>query len=187
MGKCILITGGARSGKSSFSEELAKTYGDKILYIATAVSFDDEMEVRIRKHKERRPKSWATIENYKSIAEIINSGKDKYQCVLLDCITVMLTNLLLEYFDYNTDSLTIKDYDEVEKYLVGKIYKMTDAIENADIDTIIVTNEVGWGIVPENLMSRAYRDICGRVNQILGRKANEVYLVVSGIPAKIKG
>ena len=187
MGKCILITGGARSGKSSFSEELAKTYGDKVLYIATAIPFDEEMKERIKRHKERRPKSWTTIEDYKNISGIINNGKDKYQCILLDCITVMLTNLLLEYFDYNTDSLTIKDYDEVEKYLIGKIHKMTDSIENTNIDTIMVTNEVGWGIVPENLISRAYRDICGRVNQILGRKANEVYLVVSGVPVKVKG
>lgn len=187
MGKCILVTGGARSGKSSFSEELAKSYGTKVLYIATAVAFDKEMKDRIRKHQEARPKGWTTIEDYKDIAKVILNNGDKYNCILLDCITVMLTNQLLEYFNYNMDYLKLEDYNKAEVYLINEVNQMLDAIAVSDADAILVTNELGWGIVPENLMSRAFRDICGRINQILGRRVDEVYLTVCGIPMKIKG
>lgn len=187
MGKCILITGGARSGKSSFSEEFAKSYGSKVLYIATAVAFDGEMKDRIRKHREIRPKDWTTIEAYKDIGKVIKDNGDKFDCILLDCITVMLTNQLLEYFNYDMDYLKIEDYNKAEVYLTNQINEMVDAIAVAKSDTILVTNELGWGIVPENPVARAFRDISGRMNQILGRRADEVYLTVCGIPNKIKG
>ncbi len=187
MGKCILITGGARSGKSSFSEELAKSYGSKILYIATAVAFDGEMKDRIRKHQEVRPKNWTTIESYKDVSKIIESYGDKYNCILLDCITVMLTNLMMEYFNYDMEYLGTKDYNKVEVFLKSQIDEMIDAIADANVDTILVTNELGWGIVPENPVARAFRDIAGRMNQIIGRRADQVYLTVCGIPMKIKG
>lgn len=187
MGKCILITGGARSGKSSFSEELAKVYGSKVLYIATAVAFDGEMKERIKKHQDARPKGWTTIEAFKNISEIIKNNGDKYDCILLDCITVMLTNLMLEYFNYDMDHLKIEDYNKAEEYLVRQINEMVDAIAAADVDAILVTNELGWGIVPENLVARVFRDISGRINQILGGRADQAYLTVCGIPMKIKG
>ena len=186
MGKCILITGGARSGKSSFSEELAKSYGSKVLYIATAVAFDEEMKDRVRKHRDVRSKDWTTIEAYKDIAKVISTNGNKYNCILLDCITVMLTNQLLEYFNHDMDYLKIEDYSKAEVYLANQINEMVDAITAAKADTILVTNELGWGIVPENPVARAFRDISGRINQIIGQKADEVYLTVSGIPVKIK-
>ncbi len=187
MGKIILITGGSRSGKSTYSEELAKSFGNKVLYIATAVAFDEEMEDRIKKHRESRPKNWITIENYKNVAGVINKNGHKFDCILLDCITVMLTNLLLEYFDYSLDLLTIEDYNKAEKHLIENVYNILDAADNINTNIIIVTNEVGWGIVPENQVSRAFRDICGRINQILGKRASVAYLTVCGIPLKIRG
>lgn len=187
MGKCILVTGGARSGKSTFSETMAEPFGEKVLYIATAMPFDDEMKERIEKHKMKRNKKWTTIEDFKDVAGIITKTGDKYDCIILDCITVMLTNQILNYFDYDVEGLSIEDYNEVEKVLTGKMDDMLVAITKTKSVAILVTNEVGWGIVPENFTARAFRDIYGRVNQILGEGADEVYLTVCGIPIKIKG
>jgi len=186
MGKCILVTGGARSGKSSFSENLAKNYGEKVLYIATAVAFDSEMEDRIKKHKEARDKEWLTIEAFKDIDKIIDKYGGEYKCFLLDCITVMVTNQLLEYFNYDMEYAKIEDYNKAEEHIKDQINSMLKAIEASKADAILVSNEVGWGIVPENPVARAFRDISGRINQIIGQKADEVYLTVSGIPVRIK-
>ena len=187
MGKCILITGGARSGKSTFSENMAKSFGDNVLYIATAVPFDCEMKDRIKKHREKRSKDWITVEAFTAIDEIIIKDGNKYDCIILDCITIMLTNQILEFFNYNMDSLSIEDYNKAEKILIGRINDILKAISLSETTVILVTNEVGWGIVPENLISRAFRDIYGRINQILGKKADELYLIVCGMPMKIKG
>lgn len=187
MGKCILVTGGARSGKSTFSENMAKTYGEKVLYIATAIPFDDEMKDRIEKHKEKRNPKWTTIESFGDIAGIIKSRGDKYDCIILDCITVMLTNQMLDFFGYKMEGLGIVDFNKVEEVLTTRICDLLNAIAKTKSTTVLVANEVGWGIVPENFMTRAFRDIYGRINQVLGEGADEVYLTVCGIPIKIKG
>lgn len=186
MGKCFLVTGGARSGKSSFSENLAKDYGNKVLYIATAIAFDSEMQDRINKHKEARDKEWLTIEAFKNIDQIIYKyGKD-YSCFLLDCITVMITNQMLEYFHYDMEYAKIEDYNKAEEHIRDQVVNMLEAIAASPADAILVSNEVGSGIVPENPVARAFRDISGRINQIIAHKADAVYLTVSGIPVKIK-
>lgn len=186
MGKCILVTGGARSGKSGFSESLANAYGEKVIYIATAIPFDSEMEDRIKKHKESRAKEWLTIEAFKDIDKIIHKYGEKCSCFLLDCITVMVTNQMLEYFNYDMEYAKIEDYNSAEESIKSQIGSMLEAVSKSSADTILVSNEVGWGIVPENPVARAFRDISGRINQIIGGKADEVYLTVSGIPVKIK-
>ncbi|NLM44349.1 MAG: bifunctional adenosylcobinamide kinase/adenosylcobinamide-phosphate guanylyltransferase [Clostridiales bacterium] len=186
MGKCILVTGGARSGKSSFSEKKADSYGNKVVYIATAVPFDDEMKERIKKHKESRNPKWMTVESYKNIDEIINKYGQDYKCFLLDCITVMITNQLLEFFHYDVEHFSVDDCDKAENHIKEQIIKMMNAIEESKADAILVTNEVGWGIVPDNPISRLFRDISGRINQIIAQRAEEVYLTVSGIPVRIK-
>ena len=186
MGKCILVTGGARSGKSRFSENLAASYGPNVLYIATAVAFDDEMKDRIKKHQETRVKTWSTIETFKNIPNVIRDSGDSYDCILLDCITVMLTNIMLDYFDHHMEYLKVEDYNLVEKYLAKEMNKILDSIKEIDIDTILVTNELGWGVVPENFVARVFRDISGRINQIIGEKADKAYLLTCGIPIKIK-
>jgi len=186
MGKRILITGGARSGKSSFSEKLARNYGDKVLYIATAVAFDREMEYRIKKHQESRNKEWMTVETYKDIHKVIHKYGEDYSCFLLDCITVMATNQLLEYFHYDMEYARIEDYNKAEEHIKEQIVTMMEAAEASPADIIMVTNEVGWGIVPENPVARAFRDIAGRINQIVAERSDEVYLTVSGIPVRIK-
>lgn len=186
MGKCILVTGGARSGKSSFSENKANSYGDKVVYVATAVPFDDEMKDRIKKHKESRNTKWLTVETYKNIDETIYKYGQDYKCFLIDCITVMITNQLMEFFNYDVENIDIDDYDKAENHIKDQITRMMNAIEESNADAILVTNEVGWGIVPDNPISRLFRDISGRINQIIAKKAEEVYLTVSGIPMRIK-
>jgi len=186
MGKCILVTGGARSGKSSFSEKKASSYGDKVVYVATAVPFDDEMKDRIKKHKESRNPKWLTVETYKNIDETIYKYGQGYKCFLIDCITVMITNQLMEFFNYDVENIGIDDYDKAENHIKDQITRMMNAIEESNADAILVTNEVGWGIVPDNAISRLFRDISGRINQIIAKRVEEVYLTVSGIPVRIK-
>lgn len=173
----ILVTGGARSGKSSFGESLLKDL-DKVLYIATSIPFDDEMKDRVRKHRESRSSHWETLEAYKDFEDKI---QNKYDGVILDCITIMITNLLLEKIDEFNE-----DYNAIEAYIMKEIEKAVKVLKSLNSKVVLITNEIGAGIVPENKMSREFRDIAGRVNQYLGKECEEVYLAVCGIPVKIK-
>ncbi|NLP14376.1 MAG: bifunctional adenosylcobinamide kinase/adenosylcobinamide-phosphate guanylyltransferase [Clostridium sp.] len=186
MKKFILVTGGARSGKSSFAQSLAHAAGDEqVLYIATSIPFDDEMRTRIKKHREHRPSVWATLEAYKDFDEQLGKVYEKKKAILLDCITLMVSNIILEKC---TDwSILPEDCRvEIEQAVMLEIDKLLSAVRRLDTTFIAVTNETGMGIVPENKLSRLFQDIAGRVNQMLARNADDVYLCVSGIPVKIK-
>ena len=186
MGKAILITGGARSGKSQYAEQLAKSLGDNILYIATAIPFDAEMKHRVRMHKESRPAEWDTYEGYRGLGKVIESKSAQYDGILLDCITVMVTNLLLEQPEISTENPDMKDFEKAEAVIKHEVEELVKSISKASATVIMVTNELGSGIVPENFMARIFRDIAGRVNQTVAAAADEVYLTVCGIPVKIK-
>jgi len=184
-GKIVFITGGARSGKSDFAERIAQQKGEKVVYIATSIPCDDEMKQRITKHRARRPQHWKTFEAFKDIDEIIQQVGSDVDVILLDCVTVMVTNLLLQTgIDFEKCSLEM--IDEIESEIKGEIGKILKAAEKVNAYTIIVSNEVGMGIVPEYRLSRIFRDIAGRINQMIARKADDVYLVVSGIPMRLK-
>lgn len=188
MGKLILITGGARSGKSCFAEKTAadKAQNGKVLYVATAIPFDDEMKERIKRHKESRPKEWDTYEGYKNLGQLLESSGSNYKAVLLDCVTVMLTNLLWEYPGMDFDIPSFETLQEAEQFVTDEFDKLTEACSKCEADVIMVTNELGSGLVPENAISRTFRDIAGRINQKIALKSDEVYLTVCGIPMKIK-
>ena len=115
MGKAILITGGARSGKSSYAEKLARELGGNVLYIATSIPFDEEMKNRVKKHRESRPSEWDTFEGYRGLGPVISGKGGQYRGILLDCVTVMLTNLLLEYPGIDYDNACYEDFSEAEK------------------------------------------------------------------------
>jgi adenosylcobinamide kinase/adenosylcobinamide-phosphate guanylyltransferase len=185
MSKKILITGGARSGKSSYAEKVAAGISEKVLYIATAVAFDLEMADRIEIHKKSRPQAWDTFEGYKNIDAVIADAKC-YDVILLDCVTVMLTNLLWEYpgMDFETPSSGV--LDEAEEYVRHEFEKLLKAAEGYQGSLIMVTNELGCGLVPEAPIARSFRDIAGRVNQQIAAHCHEVYLTVCGIPIQIK-
>ncbi|KYH28155.1 MULTISPECIES: bifunctional adenosylcobinamide kinase/adenosylcobinamide-phosphate guanylyltransferase [Clostridium] len=175
-----LVTGGARSGKSTFAESL---YGnDKdVVYIATAKVIDDEMKERVKHHQNSRPKQWRTYEGDYNLSKAIGNEK-KY---LLDCVTILTSNIM---YDMSKDEEKISF--ELQKLIEDKVFfevkELTDKIREKNYDIVIVTNEVGDSIVPSHPVSRAFRDIQGRVNQRIAAVADQVYLVCCGIPVKIK-
>ena len=185
MGRLILVTGGARSGKSSFAEETVRGLGDNILYIATATAFDDEMKERIRRHRLQRPSNWETLEAYRDFERTLPGMMKGRDAVLLDCVTVMVSNIMLQNA-MDWEKLSVEDINEVELEVVQQMGMLLSIVKEADIPFILVTNELGMGVVPPYVLGRAIRDIAGRVNQQLARAADEVYLCVSGIPVKIK-
>ena len=185
MGKLILVTGGARSGKSTFAEEIAKKVGSRILYIATSTACDDEMKSRIERHREQRPSNWDTIEAYKDFDTVFGSRLADTDAVLLDCVTIMISNIMLEKA-MDWEEICQEEINRVENSAKNEIEKLINLAKGADIPFIIVTNELGMGVVPPSKLGRAIRDIAGRANQILAKAADEVYLCVSGIPVRIK-
>ncbi|MHB8062223.1 MAG: bifunctional adenosylcobinamide kinase/adenosylcobinamide-phosphate guanylyltransferase [Ruminiclostridium sp.] len=185
MTKLILVTGGARSGKSTFAEEKAKEFGENVLYVATSTPIDDEMKQRIEKHKSQRPAQWETFEEYKNLdAALANLILGK-SAVLLDCITIMVSNLMLDEC-YDWDNLTREKAEEIENLVQHQIERLISLSKMSEVPFILVTNEVGLGVVPPSAIGRDFRDIAGRINQILAKVADEVYFCVSGIPMKIK-
>lgn len=187
MSKITLVTGGARSGKSSFAEELIREKGDKILYVATAKAIDDEMKDRIKRHQERRPSYWDTLEQYSGLGDVLPERSENYDGILLDCVTIMSTNIIFDQPAMLKENTTFEEMLETEKILAAEIDDFISCFKDLNCDLILVTNEVGLGLVPEYPLSRFYRDALGRVNQALGRAADEVYFVTCGVPMKIKG
>ncbi len=185
MGKLILVTGGARSGKSVFAENTAKSLGENVLYVATSIPIDHEMEMRIKKHREQRPFNWQTVEAYKDLHIHLKTEIEGKSAVLIDCITVMITNILFEN-RIDPDNLESGDFENLEMSVNTHVIELIGFIKDCDVPFILVTNEVGMGLVPENALGRLFRDIAGRVNQKIAEASDEVYFCVSGIPMKIK-
>ena len=186
MSKIILVTGGARSGKSGFAESLCKARNNSTAYIATSVAFDDEMKERVRKHKESRPQEWQTYEIYKDIYTIIDEISQKHSTVILDCITLLVNNLM--FVDgIDIDNATEQEINELEEYIKDQVRKMIEEVKKTDLYFVMVTNEIGLGVVPSYKLGRVYCDFVGRINQMLGQLSDEVYFTVCGIPTKIKG
>lgn len=179
MPKAVLITGGVRSGKSRFAQELASKSGKRVLFVATATAGDEEMRKRIEEHRKARPKDWSTLEVTTHIGSQILKKIDGAQIVIVDCITLLVNNILGLHGEQ-------VDASSVEKEVVSEISELIKCIDQAGASFIIVTNEVGAGIVPDNKMARLYRDLLGKANQLLAERADEVYLMVAGLPVKIK-
>jgi adenosylcobinamide kinase/adenosylcobinamide-phosphate guanylyltransferase len=172
MAKIILIIGGARSGKSIYAQELASNLSKKIVYIATGEGLDGEMRKRIKKHKKLRKTEWKTIEEPRNIDKAVLNLKGRKILVLIDCLTLLTSNLLLEGLR--------------EREILRKIRDLLKTLKKKKFQAILVSNEVGLGIVPDNKLGRDFRDILGRVNQIAAQSAEKVYLMVSGLPVKVK-
>lgn len=185
MSNIILVTGGARSGKSNFAEYLCIKQNNRTAYIATSIPFDDEMKNRVKKHQESRPKEWKTYEIYKDIYSIVEELDNNHDTVIMDCVTLMVNNLMFTY-GIEVDKATSQELDELEEYIKEQIKKLMEAIKKTNLYFVIVSNEVGMGIVPENKLSRIYADFVGRANQLIAKYSDEVYFVVSGIPMKVK-
>lgn len=184
MREIVLVTGGSRSGKSLFAETLCRQRGEKIAYLATAEPFDEEMRDRIEKHRLQRPSNWETIEVYRelSFARKALQGQDT---LLLDCLTVYVGNLL---YHSGLDLMQAQrgEIDLLEAKILRDVEDFICESREKDLRLILVSDELGMGIVPDTRLSRVYRDILGRVNQKAAVLADEVYFVVSGIPLCLK-
>ena len=192
----IFVTGGAKSGKSKFAEEMLLKLNNgnqKNIYLATSLVFDEEMKEKVRLHKKRRKNEWFTVETYKNFKNKLynffeNNDKIKNN-LLVDCLTNMITNIIFENqnIDWNNFERklyiqTLKKLNKNVKNSVDELLNITNQFEN----TVIVSNELGMGLVPSYPLGRYFREIAGKMNQIVAEKADEVYFVVSGIPMKIK-
>jgi adenosylcobinamide kinase / adenosylcobinamide-phosphate guanylyltransferase len=185
MGRIIFITGGARSGKSRFAEALCAGNND-VLYVATGIGFDDEMRDRIARHRAQRNPAWETVECYRNFQEELGGRLSRRGAIILDCITLMINNIMVVDSDVDWDSAPADIVDTIEREIVKEVSDFI-AIAHAFQGTIvIVSNEIGLGLVPPTPLGRHYRDIAGKVNQLLASEAAEVFLMVSGLPVKIK-
>lgn len=175
-----LITGGARSGKSTFAENLYKDKDD-VVYIATSKIADNEMEERVKLHKKSRPSLWRTFEGTYNLKEAIGSESN----YLLDCITVLTSNIMFDMSN-NVEYIDYKLQGEIEDAVIFEVENLIKNITNKGYNLTMVTNEVGDSIVPEHHVSRVFRDLQGRINQRIAALSQELYLVCCGLPVKIK-
>ena len=192
----IFVTGGAKSGKSKFAEEMLLKLNNgkqKNVYLATSLVFDEEMKEKVRLHKKRRKDEGITVETYKNFENELSNffeNNDKIKNnMLVDCLTNMITNIIFENQNIDWDNFekklyiqTLEKLNKDVEHSVIELLNVADQFENA----IIVSNELGMGLVPSYPLGRYFREIAGKMNQIVAEKADEVYLVVSGIPMKIK-
>ena len=179
MSKIILVLGGARSGKSSYAQSLAEETGKSVTFIATAQALDEEMSARIQQHRTERPAEWETLEVPLDIAS--HTQRIKSDVVVLDCITLLISNLLMQFVK---DDLV--DEPPFKLAVQKEMEELMVAIRSQKQDWIIISNELGLGLVPPYQMGRVYRDWLGWSNQRLAREADQVILMVAGIPMVIK-
>ena len=187
--KLSFILGGARSGKSRYVEEYARQKDKNVLFIATATAGDDEMRLRIQNHQASRPKNWQTLEASRDIparlAEVLQKETGGQadtihpDIVILDCITMLTSNILCTF----PEEL---DFEVFEKEVEKQTSELLAAIRQTTAHWLVISNEIGLGIVPVNAYSRSYRDALGRANQKIAAEADEVLFMVAGIPMKVK-
>jgi adenosylcobinamide kinase/adenosylcobinamide-phosphate guanylyltransferase len=198
----ILILGGARSGKSRFAQQMAKGLGEKVLFVATGQPLDEEMASRIEEHKRIRPRDWRTLEIDARVGQTLEGQIGGAGIVLLDCLSLLISNVILNpslpvILREQSNLLALRagsaknvekiDFTKAEKRVVDEIDELIKCIDKHKGIFIVVSNEVGLGLVPENKLGRVYRDLLGKANQLLAQHADEVYFMASGIPIKIKG
>ena len=180
MGKLTFILGGARSGKSQYAQELAKQRGGQVLFIATAQGLDDEMILRIQNHQQARPQHWQTIEAPTQVIQTLSRSSLTPDVILLDCLTLLVSNILT-----SEGSEERIDEDQLEQAVDKEVEAILNWAATHSANWIIVSNEVGMGLVPPYPLGRVYRDLLGRANQKVAEKADEVFLMVAGIPVPL--
>lgn len=181
MGKLTLILGGARSGKSSFAQQIAQRQSGPVIYLATAEALDPEMEQRIENHRQDRPKDWITLEAARHVVAALQKQPAASGVILLDCLTLLVTNLVMT-------AASDEDHPDEQaafQAVNDELDQLIPAIRASKSDWIVVSNEVGLGLVPPYPLGRIYRDLLGRANQELAAVADEVFWMVAGIPVPI--
>jgi adenosylcobinamide kinase / adenosylcobinamide-phosphate guanylyltransferase len=168
-----LVLGGVRSGKSRYAQQLAEQY-QHVVFVATAKATDDEMRTKIERHRDDRPQEWLTVEEPLELPQVLTHYQSKHDVILIDCLTVFAANLL-------------EEAGEDEKLISRRIAAFCDALQSADCAVVLVSNEVGSGVVPAYTSGRRYRDLLGELNQKVASIANDVVLMVAGLPLALKG
>jgi adenosylcobinamide kinase/adenosylcobinamide-phosphate guanylyltransferase len=181
----ILVLGGARAGKSDYAEQLIAGYGQRVLYVATAEIKDEEMRARIQAHQARRSTSWSTLEVPLNVSHALLDARPSADAILLDCVTLLVTNVLLAHGGETLDDTA--DEAAVEAAVTSEIDGLLTAQLQLNLPMVVVSNEVGLGLVPPYPLGRLYRDVLGRANQRLAAAADRVYLLVAGLPIALKG
>lgn len=181
-----MVFGGTRSGKSVFAEKLCIEASEKVLYLATAIPLDDGMKARIKKHQNQRPSHWETIECYHSF-HLLSTQKAfiNADVVILDCITVMITNLMFEN-PVDMDTLKQVEIEAMELRILNEIQEMLAWMRRENKMFVLVSSEVGMGLVAPYKSGNIFRDIVGKANQLIAAASDEVHFVIAGIPMKIK-
>lgn len=172
MAKFVFILGGARSGKSGYAVERAERLSRNVAYIATCIQPDKEMRQRIKRHRKSRPAHWKVVEEGRDVGAALKSISGKYDVVIIDCLGLLVTNLLLEE---HSDSRILQNLRQTIRCISGNI-----------AEALVVSNDVGSGIIPDNPLGRRFRDLLGTANQMFARAADEVIWMQAGIPVKIK-
>ena len=180
MGEMILVLGGARSGKSSYAQRLAyELGGEQVVFLATAEAGDEEMRARIAGHRRSRPAGWRTVEAPRGVAAALAPTIGDAKVVLVDCLTLLVSNLIVAYGDS-------PDPELAERSVMAEIEALCALRQGQDATFILVSNEVGLGLVPVYELGRVYRDVLGRANQVLASQADQVVLLIAGLPIELK-
>jgi adenosylcobinamide kinase/adenosylcobinamide-phosphate guanylyltransferase len=181
MSRLTFIIGGARSGKSDHAERMAERAGRPVLYIATAQPLDEEMRSRIAAHRRRRPIQWETLELPTDVGRHLQAHVPQHEVVILDCLTLLVSNLLLR----STADISQPDQTATQVMVEAELEMLLTAIDLTEAHWIVVSNEVGQGVVPEYPMGRLFRDLLGWANKRVAEKADDVLWMVAGIPVPI--
>ncbi len=179
MGHMILVLGGARSGKSAFAQRLASTLKEPVVYVATATAGDEEMRTRIARHRRMRPKSWRTVEVPVGLSGSVLRIAGRARTLVIDCLSLYVANLLEPFSDNPTHPAAARAILKEVRAVLRELRRWKGTV-------IVVSNEVGQGVVPSTPLGRAYRDILGEANQLVAKQAEEVYWMVAGVPVRVK-
>ena len=186
MRRLVLVLGGARGGKSDFAADLAAELGGPVVFVATAEARDEEMRARIAAHRRARPVGWRTVEAPTGVARALAEQADGDAVVLLDCLTMLAANILGQAAGPDGEDGGGDAYEEARRRLAAELAALLGWQEERGTTVIVVSNEVGMGLVPPYPLGRAYRDLLGWANRRLARQSDEVYLLVAGLPVEVK-
>ena len=181
-GKLVFVTGGIRSGKSEFAEDITSGLGKNIVYLATAQVHDEEMSQRINLHRIRRPENWTTVEEPVNVANAISEHGYRCDAILLDCLTMLISNLMFSF----VQSKGLEYQKEWQPEILQEIAVLATKAKEVKANVVIVSNEVGMTLVSDNYLGRQYQELVGKANQIIAGMADQAYLVVAGYPIDLK-